>query len=58
MLIQPSQYELNKPDDYTRCLEEGRVEEAKTRSASASARARGKRDVAHLEEQAKNWFPR
>jgi hypothetical protein len=51
MLTHPSQYELNKPDDYTRCLDKQveAVEEAKMRSASA----RGKRDVAQLGEQAK-----
>jgi hypothetical protein len=51
MLTHPSQYDLNKPDDYTRCLDKQveAIEEAKTRSASA----RGKRDVAQLEAQAK-----
>jgi hypothetical protein len=51
MLTHPSQYELNKPDDYTRCLDKQveAVEEAKTKSASA----RGKRDVAQLGGQAK-----
>jgi hypothetical protein len=44
MLTHPSQYELNKLDDYTRCLDKQAeaVEEAKMRSASA----RGKIDVA------------
>jgi hypothetical protein len=47
-LNQPSQYDLNKPDDYTRSLYK-QVEASKTRSTSAS----GKRDVAQLGEQAK-----
>jgi hypothetical protein len=51
MLTQPSQYELNKPDDYKRYLDKqvDAIEEAKTRSASA----RGKRDIAQLGAQAK-----
>jgi hypothetical protein len=51
MLTQPSQYELNKPDDYKRCLDKqvGAKEEAKKTSATA----RGKRDVAQLRAQAK-----
>jgi hypothetical protein len=47
-LTQPSQYDLNKPDDYTRYLDK-QVEASKTRSTSASR----KRDVAQLGEQAK-----
>jgi hypothetical protein len=49
MLTQPSQYELNKPDDYKRCLDKqvDAIEEAKARSA------RGKRDVAQLGAHAK-----
>jgi hypothetical protein len=42
---QPLQYDLNKPDDYTRCLDK-QVEASKTRSTSASE----KRDVARLRE--------
>jgi hypothetical protein len=44
MLTQPSQYELNKPDDYKRCLDKqvDAIEEAK----KISATVRGKRDVA------------
>jgi hypothetical protein len=51
MLTQPSQYELNKPDDYKRCLDKQvqAIQEAKNTSATA----RGKRDVAQLGEQAK-----
>jgi hypothetical protein len=46
--VKPSQYDLNKPDDYTRCLKK-QVESSKTRSSGAS----GKSDVAQLGEQAK-----
>jgi hypothetical protein len=44
---------LNKQDDYKRCLDKqvDAIEEAKARSA------RGKRDVAPLEAQAKNGLP-
>jgi hypothetical protein len=49
MLTQPSQYKLNKKDDYTRCLDKQVEAASKTRSASAS----GKRDVPQLGEQAK-----
>jgi hypothetical protein len=51
MLTQPSQYELNKPDDYKRCLDKhvDAIEEAKKTSATV----RGKRDVAQLGAQAK-----
>jgi hypothetical protein len=51
MLTQPSQYELNKPDDYKCYLDKqvDAIEEAK----KASATARGKRDVAQLRAQAK-----
>jgi hypothetical protein len=46
MLTQPSQYELNKPDDYKRCLDKqvDAIEETKKTSATA----RGKRDIAQL----------
>ena len=44
---QPSQFEINKPDDYLRCMR--RASSHTTRSSSAS----GKRDVAQLGEQAK-----
>jgi hypothetical protein len=48
-LNQPSQYDLNKLDDYT-CYLDKQVEAAgKTRNTSAN----GKRDVAQLKEQAK-----
>jgi hypothetical protein len=51
MLTQPSQYDINKPNDYKRCLDKqvDAIEEAKARSTSA----RGKRDVAQLGAQAK-----
>jgi hypothetical protein len=51
MLTQPSQYELNKPDDYKRCLDKqvDAIEEAKKTSATP----RGKIDVAQLGAQAK-----
>jgi hypothetical protein len=51
MLTQPSQYELNKPDDYKRCLDKqvDAIEEAKKTSATT----RGKRDVAQLGAQVK-----
>jgi hypothetical protein len=51
MLTQPSQYELNKPDDYKRCLDKqvDAIEEAKKTSATS----RGKRDVAQLRAHAK-----
>jgi hypothetical protein len=42
MLTQPSQYDLNKPDDYTRYLDKQVEAASKTRSASSS----GKRDIA------------
>jgi hypothetical protein len=51
MLTQPSQYELNKPDDYKRCLD--RQVDAKEEAKKTSATARGKRDVAQLGAQAK-----
>ena len=46
-LEHPSQIEINRPDDYLRCLR--RASSHTTRSSSAS----GKRDVAQLGEQAK-----
>jgi hypothetical protein len=49
MLTHPLEYELNKPDDYTRYLDK-QVEVA---SKAKSASARGKRDVTQLKEQAK-----
>jgi hypothetical protein len=51
MFTQPSQYELNKPDDYKHCLDKQveAIQEGKKTSATAS----GKRDVAQLGEQAK-----
>jgi hypothetical protein len=42
MLTHPLQYKLNKPDDYTHCLDKQVEAASKTRSASAS----GKRGVA------------
>jgi hypothetical protein len=48
-LNQPWQYDLNKLDDYTRCLDRQVEAASKTRSESASE----KRDVAQLGEQAK-----
>jgi hypothetical protein len=51
MLTQPSQYELNKPDDYKRCLD--KQVDAKEEAKKTSATARGKRDVAQLGAQAK-----
>jgi hypothetical protein len=45
-LNQPSQYDLNNPDDYTRYLDKQVEAASKTRSASAS----GKKDVAQLGE--------
>jgi hypothetical protein len=51
MLTQPSQYELNKPDDYKRYLDKqvDAIKEAK----KISVTARGKRDIAQLGAQAK-----
>jgi hypothetical protein len=49
MRTHPSQYEFNKSDDYKHCLDKQVEAASKTRSASA----RGKRDVAHLRESAK-----
>jgi hypothetical protein len=46
MLTQPSQYELNKPNDYKRCLD--KQVDAKEEANKTSATARGKRDVAQL----------
>jgi hypothetical protein len=51
MLIQPSQYELNKPDDYKRYLD--KQVDAKEEANKTSATARGKRDVAQLGSQTK-----
>jgi hypothetical protein len=51
MLTQPSQYELNKPDDYKRCLD--KQVDAKEEGNKTSATARGKRDVAQLGAQTK-----
>jgi hypothetical protein len=48
-LNQPSQYEWNKKDDYTRCLDKQVEAASKTRSTSASR----KRDVPQLRDQAK-----
>jgi hypothetical protein len=48
-LNQPSQYEWNKKDDYTCCLDKQVEAASKTRSTSASR----KRDVPQLGEQAK-----
>jgi hypothetical protein len=50
MLTQPLQYELNKPDDYKRCLD--KQVDAKEEANKTSATARGKRDVAQLGAQA------
>jgi hypothetical protein len=46
MLTQPSQYELNKLDDYKRCLD--KQVDAKEEANKTNATARGKRDVAQL----------
>jgi hypothetical protein len=51
MLTQPSQYELNKLDDYKHCLD--KKVDAKEEANKTSATARGKRDVAQLGAQAK-----
>jgi hypothetical protein len=51
MLTQPSQYELNKPDDYKRYLD--KQVDAKEEANKTSATAREKRDVAQLGAQAK-----
>jgi hypothetical protein len=51
MLTQPSEYELNKPDDYKRCLD--KQVDAKEEANNTIAIARGKRDVAQLGAQAK-----
>jgi hypothetical protein len=51
MLTQSSQYELNKPDDYKRCLD--KQVDAKEEANKTSATARGKSDVAQLGAQAK-----
>jgi hypothetical protein len=51
MLTQPSQYELNKSDDYKRCLD--KQVDVKAEAKKISATARGKRDVAQLGAQAK-----
>jgi hypothetical protein len=47
-LAQPSQYDLNKPHDYTCCLK-NQVQSSKTGGSSAS----GERDVAQLGKHAK-----
>jgi hypothetical protein len=56
MLTQPSQYELNKPDNYKRRLDKqvDAIEEVKKTSATA----RGKRDVSQLRAQAKKSISR
>jgi hypothetical protein len=51
MLTQPSQYELNKPDDYKRCLD--KQVDVKEEANKKSTTARGKRDVAQLRAHAK-----
>jgi hypothetical protein len=51
MLTQPLQYELNKLDDYKHCLD--KQVDAKEEVEKTSATARGKRDIAQLEAQAK-----
>jgi hypothetical protein len=56
MLTQPSQYELNKPDDYKRYLD--KQVDVKEEAKKTSATARGKRDVSQLGAQAKKLiFP-
>jgi hypothetical protein len=54
MLTQPSQYELNKSDNYKRCPDKQvhAIEAKKT-----SATPRGKRDVAQLGARAKKDLP-
>jgi hypothetical protein len=54
MLTQPLQYELNKPDDYKRCLD--KQVDAKEEAKKTSATARGKRDIAQLGAQAKKMI--
>jgi hypothetical protein len=51
MLTQPSQYKLNKPDDYKRCLD--KQVDAKEEANKTSTTVRGKRDVAQLGAQTK-----
>ena len=46
-LVQPSQFVINKPDDYLRCMR--KVSSHTTKSTSAS----GKRDVVQLGQHAK-----
>jgi hypothetical protein len=52
MLTQTSQYALNKPDDYKRCLY--KQVDAKEEAKKTSATARGKKTLPSSEHRQKN----